>query len=365
MTDPGDTNVPLTGTWRPASPYAWGGHVSPQFILLLLLAHAVVFGWFVSDWDRFRMMFYAFHEVPSEETINESPEDLALHYGFAEDPVEALAVYRPIAESIVAGAGTAGERARRLGDYIYSLRREPATDLGEDLRFGPEILYQKAREGVHANCGQMSTVLATFWRSMGSHTRAVRWGTPDGHIGHYAVELWDQDRGRWFYYDMNLNGFAHDDDGVTPLSVAGLRANLLTSEDVHITANPVAHDYSRDDLIATVRQYPVEWYVLNNSYLHWASDRRFGLLNRYYNALAALPHPIDRIVDNFTGGRDRRLVVRGRVLVGGWMSIHAARVLMAYLLAVMAVCLFTLRRTSLARPADTLPPTAADTHPSR
>lgn len=355
---------PLTGTWCPASPYVWGGHVSPQFVLLLLLAHAVLFGWFVSDWNRFRMILYAFHEVPSEETVNDPPEDLALHYNFAEDPVEALAAYRPIAEAVVAGATTAGERARRLGDYIYSLRREPATDLGEDLRFGPAVLFQRLQEGVHGNCGQMSTVLATFWRSMGSHTRAVRWGTSDGRLGHYAVELWDHDRGQWFYYDMNLNGFARD-ESAAPLSVASLRANLLTGEHIHITTNPEAHDYSLADLIATVRQYPVEFYVLNNNYLRWARDNRFGLFNRYYSALAALPHPIDRILDNLMGGRDRRLVVSGRVLVGGWMSIRAARVLTAYLLSVMAVCLFTLRRTSLARPADTLPPTAADTPPSR
>ena len=365
MTDPGDTDVPLAGSWRPASPYAWGGHVSPQFILLLLVAHSVVFGWLVSDWDRFRMILYAFHEVPSEETINEPPEDLALHYRYAEDPGEALAVYRPIALSIVSGATTAGERARRLCDYIYSLRRDPPTDLGEDLRFGPAILLQKMHEGVHANCGQMSTVLATFWRSMGSHSRAIRWATVDGHLGHYALELWDDERARWFYYDMNLNGYAHDDDGVTPLSVAGLRTNMLIGEDVHITANPVAHDYTREDLLATVRQYPVESYVLNNNYLHWSRDRRFGLFNRYHDALASLPHPIDRIVDNVTGGRDRRLVVKGRILVGGLMSIGAARVLMAYLLIVMAICMLTLRRTSLARPADTLPPTAGDTPPSR
>lgn len=365
MTARGHTDVPLTGSWRPASPYVWGGHVSPQFVLLLLLAHAVVFGWFVSDWDRLRLVMYAFHEVASEETVNDSPDDLALQYGYAEDPVADVAVYRPIARSIVAGATTAGERARRLGDYIYSLRRDPPTDLSEDLRFGPAILLQKMHEGVHANCGQMSTVLATFWRSLGSHTRAVRWGTLDGHLGHYALELWDEDRGRWFYYDMNLNGFARDDDSATPLSVASLRSNLLTGEHVHLTASSTDHDYTLADLMAIVRQYPVESYVLNNNYLHWSREQRFGLFNRYYDALASLPHPIDRIVDNVTGGRDLRLVVKGRVLVGGLMSISAARVLMAYLLAVMTICLLTLRRTSLARPAGTLPPTAGDTPPSR
>lgn len=365
MTDSGDDGHPLKGRWQPASTYVWGGHVSPQFVLLLLLTHAALLGWFVSDWDHVRMVLYAFHEVPSEQTVNESPGDLALHFGYLEDPIEALARYKALATPIVAGATTAGERARRLGDYIYQLRRENSEDLSGDIRFGPDVIYQKMLEGAHADCGQMSTILATFWRSMGGHSRAVRWAAASGTIGHYAMELWDADHQRWFYYDMNLNGFAHDDDGMTPLSVAALRANLLTGEDVHVTVSPVHHDYTLDDLITTVREYPRETYVLNNDYLHWSRERRFGLLNRFYPALTALPHPWDRIVDNITGGRDRRLIVDGRILVAGWFSFRGARLFIVYLLAVMAICAFTLRRTSLVRPAGTTGPTAGGTPPSR
>jgi transglutaminase-like putative cysteine protease len=365
MTDSGDDGHPLQGRWKPASTYVWGGHVSPQFVLLLLLSHTALLGWFVSDWDHVRMVLYAFHEVPSEETVNESPADLALHFDYEEDPVEALSNYKAIATPIVAGATSAGDRARRLGDYIYSLRRPDSGNLVGDLRFGPEVIYQKMLEGSHADCGQMSTILATFWRSLGGHSRAVRWAARTGRIGHYAVELWDEELQGWFYYDMNLNGFAHDDDGVTPLSVAALRANLLTGEDVHVTASPVHHDYSLADLISAVRDHPRETYVLNNDYLHWSPNRRFGLLNRFYPALSSLPHPWDRIVDNITGGRDRRLVVDGRLLVAGWFSFRGARLFLAYLLAVMIVCATTLRRTSLTRPAGTSAPTAADTRPSR
>lgn len=365
MTDAGDDGHPLKGRWQPASIYVWGGHVSPQFVLLVLLSHAALLGWFVSDWDHVRMVLYAFHEVPSEETVNESPADLALHFDYVEDPVEALVQYKAIATPLVAGAVTAGERARRIGDYIYSLRRPEGGILVGDLRFGPEVIYQKMLDGAHADCGQMSTILATFWRSLGGHSRAVRWAAASGRIGHYALELWDVDRQRWFYYDMNLNGFAHDDDGVTPLSVAALRANLLTGEDIHVTANPIRHDYTLADLVTTVRDHPRETYVLNNDYLHWSRNRRFGLFNRYYAFLSSLPHPWDRVVDNLTGGRDRRLVVEGRILVAGWFSFRGARVLIVYLLAVMTISAVTLRRTSLARPAGTSAPTAGDTHPSR
>lgn len=368
MTDarsPEHDHHPLRGRWRPASPYVWGGHVSPQFVMVLVLAHAVVAGWFVSDWDQARMVLYDFHEVHSEAVVNAPPEALTRAYGYAEDPVDALRRYKVIAAPIVAGATTAGERARRLGDYIYSLRSPVPWSFDEDLRYGPDVLFERMQAGAHANCGQMSAVLATFWRSLGGHTRGVRFGTHRGAIGHYAVELWDADRGQWFYYDMNLNGFAHNDDGVTPLSVAALRANLLTGEDLHITANATQHDFTPDQLAATVREFPQESYVLNNTYLRWSREQRFGLFNRFYPALAALPHPWDRVVDNLTGGRDSRLIVEGRFLVAGLFSFRAARVFVAYLAVVILVGLITLQRTRSARRAGMHPPMAADTPPSQ
>ncbi|NQW05550.1 MAG: hypothetical protein HQ485_16215 [Acidobacteria bacterium] len=145
---------------------------------------------------------------------------------------------------LASGTTDAPARARRLADYIYSLRSPAMPDFDEDLRFGPAVLLERMQEGLHANCGQMSAVLATFWRSLGGHSRAVRWGQPDGLIGHYAVELWDVERQRWFYYDMNLNGYGVDDDGTSPLSVASGRTSLLTGEGLHLVSNPAARDYS-------------------------------------------------------------------------------------------------------------------------
>ncbi len=365
MTPARDDEHPLKGRWRPARPYVWGGHVSPQFVLILLIVHAAVLGWFASSWDHVRLVMYSFTEVPSEYEVNDAPEDLALSFGYREDAIDELLVFRLIAEPLVKDASTATERARRLADYIYSLRKPEMDVFDEDQRYGPEVLLERMQQGYAANCGQMSTVLASFWRSLGGHSRAVRWGTPQGELGHYALELWDADRQRWFYYDMNLNGYLHDDDGVTPLSVAGVRSSLLTGEDVHPTSNPDAHDYTIEDLMAVVRSYPVESYVLNNDYRRWSPDRRFGLFNRYYAALAALPHPVDRVVDNLTGSRDRRLIVRGRVLVAGRMSFTTARIFVAYLVVMIAVCLVTLRRTGSGRRAGRIPPTAADTPPSR
>jgi hypothetical protein len=211
----------------------------------------------------------------------------------------------------------------------------------------------------------MSTILATFWRSMGGHTRAVRWGTSRGLLGHYAVELWDTDRERWFYYDMNLNGFAYDDDNQAPLPVASIRSNLLTGEHLHLSAHPTRHDFTVAELLRTIQTFPIEFYVLNNDYLRWGRKQRFGIFNRFYTTLAGLPHPWDRIADNVTGARDRRLIVQGRITVGGWFSLAGARLFLGYLLSAITLCVLTLRRTSLTRPASTPPPTAVDTPPSR
>lgn len=354
---------PLGPEWRRASPYRWGGHVSPQFIVVLLLLHAVVLGWLCSDWNRIRLMTYDYVEVRSEEDINDSPTDIAA-WGYREDAPEALDRFRAIAEPLTAGVSDAGDRARRLADYIYGLRTAP-DGFDEDVRFGPSFLLDKMELGLHANCGQMSTVLATLWRSVGGHARAVRWGLPDGEIGHYALELWDQERERWFYYDMNLNGYGVDDDGRTPLSVASLRSNLLTGEDLHLVANPTAHDFVESELVEIVKGFPVESYVMNNTYLDWSPDRRFGWLNRFRGLLSRIPHPWDRLIDNLTGARDRRLLVEGRLSVAGLFTVRGARLFAIYLIGMILLCGFTLWRTASLRHAPATAPRVPGTPPSR
>ena len=329
------------------------------------MVHLVLLGWFVQDWDRIRMVIYYFQEIDHEDGVNDPPELLAAAYGYREDDPADLNDFRRIAEPLVSGISTPVARAQALADYIYRLRRPDLGDFDEDLRYGPRFLLARMQEGYHGNCGQMSTVLATFWRAMGSHTRGVRWATHVGDIGHYAVELWDDQLEKWFYYDININGFAHDDDGITPLSVAAVRSNLLTGEDYHVTSNARLRDMTPTDLREMVMSFPVESYVMNNDYLSWSRARRFGILNRYFDFISALPHPVDRVVDNVTGARDRRLIVRGRLSVGGLFSFAGARLFVGYLLLVIGVCAFTLRKTPSAPRADTPAPTAVDTHPSR
>ena len=300
---------------------------------------------FCSDWDRVRLLLYDYTEVPSEPDINRTPEELAALWRYEEDQPEDLTSFREIAAPLVAGIPDAAVRARRLADYIYALRTPAADDFDEDVRYGPVFLLARLQEGRHANCGQMSTVLATFWRSLGGHTRAVRWGDSNGTVGHYAMELWDAERRRWFYYDMNLNGYGVDDDRTTPLSAAALRSGLVIGEGLHLLSNQAARDYSEADLVEVVRAHPVEWYVLNNTYLDWSRSRRFGPLNRFAAQLSALPHPLDRILDNLTGARDRRLLVRGRMHIDNLLTLRGARIFVGWMLIVIAFSGLTLARS--------------------
>ncbi|MEI6244861.1 MAG: transglutaminase domain-containing protein [Acidobacteriota bacterium] len=304
--------------------------------------------WFLGSWQRTRLLLYEFHEVPSEAHINLSPEQLLATVGFEEDAVDQLVMFRHIADPIVAGASSSAERARRLGDYIYSLRHGAQADVDGDVRRGPVALLRDMQSGEPGNCGQMSVVLAAFWRSLGGHTRGVRWATPDGEVGHYALELWDQDAQRWFYYDMNMNGYAADANGRT-LSIAALRSNLLTGENLHLEASLTVGDFTKEEFEQAVRDFPIEWYVLSNHSLNKEPGRRFGKLNRFHTWFERLPNPIDRVLDNLTGDRDRRLIVAGRVQIAGLTSLQGGRVLVGYLVLiclVSGVILFTQRRSS-------------------
>ncbi len=213
-----------------------------------------------------------------------------------------------------------------------------------DVRRGPYAVFHDMQAGEAANCGQMSVVLAALWRSMNGHSRGVRWTTPNGSVGHYALELWDDDERRWFYYDMNLNGYAFDEDSHRALSIAALRSNVLTGEDVHFELNAAANDYTPAEFTETLRAYPIEWYVLSNRSLNKEAGKRFGPLHRFGRALARLPDPLDRIVDNLTGDRDRRLVVTGRVQIAGLTSLVGGRLLVSYLTAIVLMCVVQMYR---------------------
>ena len=307
----------------------WGGHASRAMVAALLAVHAAALIWLCGDSTRLRLIGYDFKEVTSEAFVN-SPPDKLRAIGYTEDDPSDLQAFRAIAEPIVAGSATDGERLRRFGSYIYGLRRADAPDVHAPRFERLSVVWSALQRGEHGDCGEMSPILAAFWRSLGGHARAVRWATSDGVIGHDAVELYSQAHGKWIYYDMNLNGYG-EDEGRTPQSLAALRSHLLTNEDVHLVADTRLHDWDAAEFAAALRDYPVEWYALNNRSLYFENDRRFGPLNRWAWLLGHLPSPLDRVMDNVAGDRDRQLVIEGKIEIAGLFTFDGARWLFAYL----------------------------------
>ena len=319
----------------------WGGHASRRLVTLMLVVHALALVWLGSGWERIRLLASDFREVPSEAFMTEPPPALR-PLGYTEDDPAELTRFRAIAEPVVASAATDGEKLRRLGDYIYSMRRAGRPAAEREIRDGLSVILSSMQNGDVEGCSQMSAVLAAFWRSLGGHSRGISFATQEGSLGHFAVELYSTAYGRWVYYDMNVNGFGGDQQG-TPLSVAALRSNLLTNEGAALHVNAVAHDWTIAEFESVLRQYPVEWYTLNNDALYMESTHRFGPLNRLFPWLVRLPYPWDRVADNLVGQRDRRFVVEGKVRVAGLLTIGGAHLFVLYLVAITLLCSAALR----------------------
>jgi transglutaminase-like putative cysteine protease len=167
----------------------WGGHASRRFVVGLLALHVLALGWFCVPWTRLRLVLYAFREVPSEAFMTDPPDAL-VPLGYSEDPPEQLAAYRRLAEPVVAGAASDGQKLRRLGDFIYSLRRSEAPEVPGAVRHPLSEILSGLQQGRFGDCGHMSILLAAFWRSLGGHIRAVHWATVEGDLGHEAVEAY-------------------------------------------------------------------------------------------------------------------------------------------------------------------------------
>ncbi len=108
----------------------WGGHASRRLVAAVLAVHVAALIWLCGDIDRLRLIAYDVHEMSSEAAVNDPPAAL-VPLGYSEDDPRDLHVFGAIAEPIVAGIGSDAEKLRRLGDYILSLRREGAPDVGD------------------------------------------------------------------------------------------------------------------------------------------------------------------------------------------------------------------------------------------
>jgi hypothetical protein len=318
----------------------WRGHASARLVLALLIAHAIGLVWFCSSWDRVRLVTMDFRELPNEDVLRQPPDALRV-FDYVEDDPSELRHISATAEATIRGAASDGERMRRLADYIYALRRHGHRDADGEPQVGFTTLFEQLNRGDIGSCAQDATILAAFWRSLGGHSRGVRWATVEGATPHFAVELYSTSLRRWMYYDMNLNGYAADDGGL-PAPVTTLRARMLAGEPLNLTANATAHDWSTQEFQEFLADYPIEWYVLNNSVLAFEPGRRFGRFHTLYPVLARLPYPLDRIADNIVGTRDRRLVLDGKIQIAGLLTFSGARLFLAYLACQIVLCAATL-----------------------
>ena len=336
----------------------WGGHASATLVTAILVVHAAALIWLCGDTTRLRLIGYDFTELASEAEVNGAPETLRA-IGYTEDDPAELQAFRAIAEPIVAGSANDGEKLRRLGGYIYALRRPGAPDVAGRRVVQLSSVWSALQRGENGSCGEMSPLLGAFWRSLGGHSRAVRWATSDGLIGHDAIELYSSGYGRWIYYDMNLNGYAVDDEGM-PLSIAAVRSNLLTNENVRPIVHAQLHDWTFEQFREALRAFPVETYALNNRLLYFEAGRRFGALNRLGWLLARLPPPLDRVMDNLAGERDRRLVIEGKIEIAGLFTFEGARWFFVYLVTVMLICGITLARSTVRLRDTRVPPAVTE-----
>lgn len=319
-----------------ASTSSQGGLRGRGGAAILLVLHVVALVWLCRDANRLRLLVYDFREVPNESFIERDPAALQA-FGYTEDDPADLAAYRALVEPVVAGAASDVERMRRLGDFILSMVKPGMPSVDGTMRQGLSVVLAKLQSGRPATCGHVSAVLAAFWRSLGGHTRGVRWATPEGDIGHYAVELYSTDLNRWIYYDMNMNGYGVDRSGV-PLSLTSLRSGLLAGEDLRFVTSPTLHPWTSKEFLPYLHSRPIVWYALNNESLSMEPGHRFGALQRYFTVLAKLPYPLDRILDNLVGVRDRELVLAGKIQIAGLFTVRGARLFVAYLFAMIGLC---------------------------
>src|ERR1044071_9114825 len=127
--------------------------------------------------------------MPSEVSLAAPPHRLR-SMGYVEDDVAPLSSFRDIPLPIIRDARTDGERARRLGDYIYSLYKTGRPIVRTPAREPLSTVFARMKRGQPGNCGHMALVLAALWRSTGRHFRLVHWSNADGDVEHIGIELY-------------------------------------------------------------------------------------------------------------------------------------------------------------------------------
>jgi hypothetical protein len=234
--------------------------------------------------------------------------------GYSQDDPSELAAFQSMARSAVQNAATDGQRLQMLGAMLYKFRRPNAPLIQGGRELGVQTILGRIEDGEHGLCGHTTLVLAALWRSLGRDFREIRFTTSDEaawFAAHYGIEVYAPDTGRWFYYDVGLNGYALDEQG-EPMSLLELDEHLANGRDVAIVADTAHQDWDTATFMSFLRQHQQQVFSLNNELRTLDADRRFGRLNFAYPLLSKLPQPLDRVVDALTGDAAPRLVLSKR-----------------------------------------------------
>ena len=115
-------------------------------MILVLIIHATCLAWLCSDWQRVRLIVYDFREVTSEAFMTQPPTALR-PFGYTEDDPAELGRFRAIAEPLVATAASDSDKVRRLGDFIYSMRRDHTPQQEREVRDGVTVILNSMEHG--------------------------------------------------------------------------------------------------------------------------------------------------------------------------------------------------------------------------
>lgn len=133
---------------------------------------------------------------------------LAIPFIFENPETEELKLIKEYVSSAVKGCESDFDLAVRLMDYIHKKTEYAASDsyYGSCSYF---VLIKSVLQGGRFWCGSMSQAMMTSCLSLGRNARLIHFQTaPDSspdYSGHYAVEVWLSEFGKWALFDPTIN----------------------------------------------------------------------------------------------------------------------------------------------------------------
>lgn len=296
-------------------------------IFLLFLIHVCLSAWLLADEHTLHFLVFRIFEVEDPELIDAPPEMLK-QFGYVQDAPEDLRGLMARTRFLGPFATDDLSSLRDVADFIYAFRRPGRAEHANALQLSN--LFDQIRGGNPAFCGDMSRAMAAVLRGLGYDTRRVIWFDASGDKSHAGLEIYSVGRGQWVYYAVNVNGYITD-EADQPQSFSMIRERFARGLPLFFHRNRDVFMDAESDFLSRLRVQPLYWYVMNNRYLYFEEDRRFGMLNSLRVIFALLPSPVARGLDNLVGMRETRMSVSGVVVTDEHLGVRSLRWLAIYL----------------------------------